>query len=219
MIIYNPHHQDFQNSRIKEAEEILNQISSKYCFITGSFLYKKNYNDIDVFIVSRSKKPFKLKNAKMNITIIDFNNLSSLFYHSIAKSCLAKNLLPTRPLKTTLADYWQVINEAIPTILNQKDKYHKDIRFLILYTHYYKTGEILDTFQLSQKISSFNDYTKILEYIRKQVPHIITAHATPSYIKRFFYTQAGYYKELRDYQAQDFLYTLTHEITRGLVHG
>ena len=219
MIIYNPHNEDFQNSRIREAEKIFREYPSKYCFITGSFLYKKKYNDIDIFIISRSKKHFKSKNAKINATIIDFNNLSSLFYHSIAKSCIAKNLLPTRPLKVTLTDYWQVINEAIPTILNQKDKYHKDIRFLILYTYYFKTGEVLDTFQLNQKISSFNDYTQILEYIRKQVPPIITVHATPSYIKRFFYTQAGYYKELRDYQAQDFLYTLTHKITKGLVHG
>ena len=219
MIIYNPHHQDFQNNRIKEAEEILNQISSKYCFITGSFLYKKNYNDIDVFIVSRSKKPFISKNGKVNITIIDFNNLSSLFYHSIAKSCLAKNLLPTRPLKVTLTDYWQVINEAIPTILNQKDKYHKDIRFLILYTHYYKTGEILDTFQLSQKIHSFGDYTQILNYVKREVPLIIAKKAKVSYAKRFFYTQASHYKELTEYKAQDFLYNLTHEITRGLAHG
>ncbi|MBS3136820.1 hypothetical protein J4232_00160 [Candidatus Woesearchaeota archaeon] len=56
-------------------------------------------------------------------------------------SCVSKNMLPKKQLKVTLSDYWHVINEGIPTLLNQKSKYHKDVRFLILYTEYFKTGE------------------------------------------------------------------------------
>lgn len=219
MIIYNPHNKALLNERLQEAKELLAQIPAKYCFITGSFLYKEKYKDIDLFVITRSKKEISLKNTKVKITIIDFNDLHSLFYHSVSKSCIAKNFLPTKPLKVTLSDYWSVVNEAIPTLLNQKDKFQKNVRFLILYTEYFKTGEILDTFQLQEKINSFKDYNKIMEYVKQVLPSIFNKNAKPSYIKRFFYTQAGFYKELQEYGAQSFLYELTHGIARGIARG
>ncbi len=219
MFIYNPHNEAILNGRLKEAEEILAQIPAKYSFITGSFLSKEKPKDIDLFVITRSKRELKVKDKRVKITIIDFNDLYSLFYHSISKSCIAKNFLPQKPLKVTLADYWQVINEAIPTLFNQKDKFHKNVRFLVLYTEYFRTGEILDTFQLHKKINSFKGHTEVLEYIKQELPRIINKYAKPSYLKRFFYTQAGYYKKLREYAAQSFLYGLTHEVTRGLANG
>lgn len=212
MIIYNP--ENIIKERIEEANNLLNQIKARHCFITGSFLYKEKYKDIDIFIITRSKKKIKTSSKKAKITIIDFNELYSLFYHSISKSCISKNILPKKPLKITISDYWSVINEAVPILLNQKNKYHKDIRFLILYTEYFKTNNILDTFQLSKKIEEFKNYNEILEYIKNQVPLIIQKKAKKSYIKRFFYTQAGFYKNI-NYAAQRFLYNLSHLIANG----
>lgn len=214
MIIYNP--QNIIKERIKEAEEILNQIPSKYCFISGSFLHKKKYKDIDVFVVSRTKKKLQIDDKRVKITIIDFNDLYSLFYHSVFKSCIAKEILPVKELKVTVSDFWNVINEAIPTLLNQKDKFHKDVRFLVLYTEYFRTGEVLDTFLLDKRIRDFKDYKEVLKYVEDNVPKIINLKMKKSYLKRFFYTQAGHYKELRKYSAQNFLYELTHSITRGI---
>lgn len=214
MIIYNPTNERIINERIKQAEGILNQIPVKYCFITGSFLYKKRYGDIDVFVVSRSKKKFKV-GGKVKITVIDFNDLYSLFYHSISKSCIAKNILPSRPLKVTLADYWQVINEAVPTVLNRKNKYHKDVRYLLLYTEYFKSGEIIDTFQLDKKVNGFKSYKQILEYVKEEIPLVIGKKNKKSYLKKFFYTQAGFYKGMA-YKAQRFLYDLAHS---SVAHG
>ncbi len=219
MIIYNPHNTHLLESRLNEAEDILTKIPTKYCFITGSFLSKEKPKDIDLFVITRSKRELKANDKRVKITIIDFNDLYSLFYHSISKSCTAKNLLPQKPLKVTLSDYWHIINEAIPTLLNQKDKFHKDVRFLVLYTEYFRTGEILDTFQLNKKINSFKGHTEVMEYIKRELPGIINKYAKPSYLKRFFYTQAGYYKKLREYAAQSFLYGLTHEVTRGPANG
>ncbi len=217
--MYNPSDQELSNERLKEAEKLLAQIPAKYCFISGSFLYKEKYKDIDLFIITRSKKEISVKNPQAKITRIDFNDLYSLFYHSISKSCVAKTFLPQKPLKVTLADYWQVINEAVPMLLNQKSRFHKDVRSLILYTEYFKTGEILDTFQLSAKINSFKGYQEVLQYVKQELPAIVAGEAKPSYIKRFFYTQAGSYKKLRDYAAQNFLYGLTHAVAKGIAHG
>ena len=201
--------------RKKEAEKIFKNLPYRYCFITGSFLFKKKYRDIDVFVITRSKKEVKQKNKKINITKIDFNDLYSLFYHSISKYCVAKNILPEKPLKVTMADYWQVINEAIPTILNQKNKFHKDIRFLILYTEYFKNKKILDTVELNNKIIYFKNYKAILEYANKEVPKIIRQKFHDNYIKRFFYTSAGLYKDVLDYPGTRFLYNLSHNIING----
>ncbi len=210
MIIYNPHNEKMIRERVRWAEDLLNKIPVRYCFITGSFLYKEKYNDIDVFVISRSKKKLKIDNKKVKITIIDFNDLYSLFYHSISKSCIAKNILPRRPLKVTLADFWQVINEAVPTLLNQKNKYHKDIRYLVLYTKYFKSGNVLDTFQLNKRIKGFKSYKQIMEYIKREAPLMISKRNKKSYLKKFFYTQTGFYKDLLTYPAQRFLYDLAH---------
>ncbi len=219
MIIYNPHTVPLIKERIKAAEKLLDHIQAKHCFITGSFLYKKKYNDIDLFVITRTQKEIRLDCKEAKITIIDFNELYALFYHSISKSCIAKNILPVKPLKVTLSDYWQVINEAVPSLLNQKNTYHKAVRSLILYTEYFKTGEILDSFQLDKKIHQFKNYKEVLTYVRSEVPQVINKKKKNTYLKRFFYTQAGYYKDLRAYSAQDFLYHLTHSITRNFTHG
>jgi len=73
---------------------------------------------------------------------------------------------------------------------------------------------VLDTFQLDKKINQFKDYKEILEYIKKEVPRIVNKNTKKSYIKRFFYTQAGFYKDLLEYNAQNFLYNLIHLITK-----
>lgn len=219
MIIYNPCNERVIEERAKEAQALLDEIPARHCFITGSFICKEKYKDIDVFVVTRSKKEIRLSNRKAKVTVIDFNNLYSLFYHSVAKCCIAKNILPTKPLKVTLSDYWHVVNEAVPTLFNQKDKYHKDVRFLVLYTEYFRTGGILDTYQLDRKINEFKDYKDVLGYINANVPVLINSQMKKSYLKRFFYTQAGFYKDLRGYSAQSFLYGLVHSVTRGLMHG
>lgn len=219
MIIYNPHDAMLIKQRITQAKDIFEQLPAKYCFISGSFLYKKKYNDLDIFVITRSAKQHAVSHPDAQITVLDFNELHGLFYHSIAKSCVAKNLLPTKPLKVTLADYWGVINEAIPTLFNEKDNFRKVIRSLVLYTEFFKSGIILDSLQLQHKISSFNNYTSVLEYIQSEIPLAIQQQRKPSYLKRFFYTQAGQYKKLSRYIAHRFLYQLTQSITEGLHHG
>ncbi|MBU0460432.1 MAG: hypothetical protein KJ771_06520, partial [Nanoarchaeota archaeon] len=214
-----PHNIKIIKERIKIVQTLLDEIPAKHCLITGSFIYKEKYRDIDIFVITRSKKEKKVSHKKAKVTIIDFNDLYSLFYHSISKNCLAKNILPTKPLKVTISDYWHVINEAVPTLLNQKNKYHKDVRFLVLYTEYFKTGEVLDTFQLDKKIREFKGYKEILNYVEDNVPKIMIKRQKKSYLKRFFYTQAGVYKDVLQYDAQRFLYKIVHGITRGLSHG
>ncbi|MCK5025372.1 MAG: hypothetical protein KAS15_02190 [Nanoarchaeota archaeon] len=217
MILYNPSNIDIINKRIEECRDILFSISAKHCFITGSFLYKKDYKDIDVFVISRTKKEIKADNPKVNIIKIDFNDLYSLFYHSVSKSCIAKNILPKKQLKITFADYWNIINEAVPCVLNNKKAFRKEIRFVVLYTEYFKTSHIFDSFELMDKISKFRNYKEFLNYLSENIPGIIAKHIKRSYIKRYFYTQAGSYKDLFEYDSHRYLYDLAHKIIEKAV--
>lgn len=205
--------------RDKLAEKIFNKIPYRYCFITGSFLYKDKYKDIDMFVITRSKKKVKKIDKKINITFLDFNDLYSLFYHSISKYCLAKNNLPERPIKITIASYWGVVSEAIPLIFNEKNKFHKHIRDLVLYTEYLNKNKILDSIELKQKIAEFKNYKEVLSYINKFLPLNIKNKAEKSYIKRFFYSQAGFYKKNFDIAGQKYLYNEVHNIIKVVNSG
>ena len=59
----------------------------------------------------------------------------------------------------------------------------------------------------------------ILDYVKENVPAIMIKEGKKSYLKRFFYTQAGFYKDILYYDTQKILYDLTHEVTRGLTYG
>ena len=53
MFIYNP--KNIITKRIKEAEEILENLPYKYCFITGSFLFKEKYKELGVTSIAFPK--------------------------------------------------------------------------------------------------------------------------------------------------------------------
>lgn len=229
MIIVNPSNQEILSSRLDTISIILDSVPAKYSFIAGSFLYSENFGDVDIFVVSRKKNisvdSLKLPDdfdpvlkSKLSVMIIDFNELHSLFYHSLLQSYVSKSFLPKKDLKVTLSAYWEIVNEVVPTILNDKLNFQKNVRSLILHTFYFKTGKILDSYSLFTFISKLKDFRIILEYINNEVPPILNKGMKKSYLKRFFYTWKGLYKNLLHYDAQKILYDLSDKII-GLNNG
>ncbi|MBU0756862.1 MAG: hypothetical protein KKF44_02250, partial [Nanoarchaeota archaeon] len=58
------------------------------------------------------------------------------------------------------------------------------------------------------------DYRKALEFIKENIPEIISMNMKKSYAKRFFYTMAGFYKDDMGYDSLTYLYELSHKILR-----
>lgn len=222
---------DSQNmipERIKEAETILKKIKVKHAFITGSFLYEKEYEDIDLFIISRSKKIKEYDkhwgkeltgNPDVAVQIIDFNTLHSLFYHSISKSCVSKNTLPKKALKQTMSHYWDIINVTVPEILNNKKNFRKFIRSYVITTHYIKYNKILTSYELRKKIFQYKDYISVLDEIFSDTPEIFRKNLKKTYIKRLFYEWAGQYKRFFEDSGQRYLYLICQKIYRGVING
>ncbi len=220
MIIYNPQCNKMLKERIIEAQKILEEIPAKSVFITGSFLFASSYKDIDLFVITRSKKEFKSKNPKARITKIPFNNLHSLFYYSASKSCVSKNILPAKKLRVTAADFWNIVNESIPIVFNEKTNFKKGIRYLVLYLEYFLTGNVLDSYKLSKKVNSFRNYRDVLGYVKSNLPHALCNKLHCGYIKRFFYTQTGVYRDTLNYESHKYLYELSHSVVKeACVHG
>lgn len=213
MIIYSP--ENIIPERIQKANKILEKLPYRYCFITGSFLFKEKYKDIDIFAITRSKKEPKLS-GRIKFTKIDFNELHSLFYYSVSKMCVSKEILPKKELRVTVADYWSIINETIPTLLNEKESFHKTIRSLVLYTEYLRENKILDSFELTNLISSFRDYGDVFDYIKREAPFAIKKRVKDRYIKKYFYSQAGFHKKNLEYAGQKDLYEITHAIVQAV---
>jgi len=215
IIIYNPENRRILKERAKEAEKIFNELPYRYCFITGSFLFSKKYNDIDVFVITRSKKRVKLKNKKINLQFIDFNDLSSLFYHSIKKCCLAKNIMPERNIKVSVKEYWEIVNETLADVKNMKKGFAKEIRNLLVYTEFLNFDIILDSFDVIKKSKKLDTINKVQNYVNNNVANGIVKKVNQSYIKRFFYTQASIYKGMFEYKGMKEMYALTHAIIKN----
>jgi len=212
IITYNPQNRKILKGRKEKAEEIFDELPYRYCFISGSFLFSNDYKDIDVFVITRSNKKVHLEDEKINVQVIDFNDLYSLFYHSVKKTCLAKNILPEKDLKTSIKEYWDIVNESLADARNKKKNFSKQIRSLILYTHYLVEDEILDSYDLIRISRKLNTVKKIENYMEENAPKGIARNSKKSYIQRFFYSFASRYKDLLDYKGMEKMYDLTHKI-------
>jgi hypothetical protein len=105
-------------------------------------------------------------------------------------------------------------------IFNEKKTFQKDIRYLVLYTEYLLNGVILDSYSLTKRVDGFKDYRSVLDYIKKNVPAAITKNTCNNYIKRFFYTQSGFYKDTLGYESHKYLYDISHNIIKeASIHG
>ena len=71
-------------------------------------------------------------------------------------------------------------------------------------------------YNLKMENEEFKNFKSILNYINKEAPLVINKNVKKSYIKRYFYTQAGYYKGAFDYKSQRYLYELTHNIVKSV---
>ena len=88
--------------RLKQAYKHLKKFSRKFkdkhVIITGSFLYSRRYNDIDIFVVSKyEKEDYTIGKFHINYFTEDVYN--SLFFRSITKLCISNKEIKQSPLK------------------------------------------------------------------------------------------------------------------------
>ena len=137
--------------------------------IAGSFLYNKNYNDIDVFFISKyEKEDYRKENMHFNYLGLDAEG--SLFLSSLSKICVSNFDLdfPIKEeidLNTIIAKYQEVLQDIGD---NNKRWAKIDLRDFLIDCTYAAEGIILSSLQLKKRLEKTlktKNKIKILEKI------------------------------------------------------
>ncbi len=157
-----------KNYAIKYLKEFSKKFKNKHILISGSFLYKEKYNDIDVFVVSKyEKEDYKIKEFHINYLTEDVYN--SLFFASIKKLCISNKKIESYSIKekinidTFISIYQELFND-----LDRKFKGVKTtLREFLLQAKFIEKSPIPDSLELTQQIESILKLKKPKTIIKK----------------------------------------------------
>lgn len=138
-------------SRILRATELLSKMKKKHknkkIMISGSFLFNKNYNDIDVFVFTKYRKEDYIK-GKIHVVFLPESSLDSMFFASISQISISNfSYTPNNDFRIDLKEMLQEYEILINHILN-KEEYAKELRTFLLKTEYVSKSIILNPKQL-----------------------------------------------------------------------
>ena len=180
--------------RVKKAKAILKDLN-RDAFISGSFLYSRKYNDIDIYIISNKRKDY-FKGNKHFMFITEKDLVKPIFYSALQYSVAnfsIENIKPQikRPGSDDLIlDYEQAIVE----ILNNDDQ--KMIRSILFDYYMYVKKKVLDSFTIYKKykkIKKMEQKNKI-DVINKMVRELLLK----LYSKRYMYYELlSFLKQLK----------------------
>lgn len=176
--------------RVAEAKKILKELGEARAFISGSFLYKKDYRDIDIFVLAKKRESHYAKNQHFNFIT------KKLLQHPIYLSSLKYSVSTFSPeeihpkwkrpsLEEVLMTYQLAINE----ILNKEEE--RTLRELLFMYHFYVGGVVLSSFALYQrseeliKKAATEKITEINETMKKLVLKLYTKSYLYVYLGRF----------------------------------
>jgi hypothetical protein len=147
----------FYKNRLSEAQIILKKLEkqhkNKKIMISGSFLFSKNYKDIDVFIFSKYKKQDIIKN-NLHITYLIESSVDSLFFNSLRMLSISNFHHAQTDIKLSVKDLLQTYELLINEILSHED-YKKNLRNFLLQSQHLN-GILLNPLQLHVLSNSLN---------------------------------------------------------------
>lgn len=172
--------------RVEQAKKILREIN-KPAFISGSFLFKEKYNDIDIFIIDKKRKQYQ-KGNKDYIHITQKNLKQPLFcgafLYSVAN--FDKSITPEikRPEYGDIIFLYQV---AIKEIIDKEDlKARKEL----IGKHYlFVNDKLLNSYEISKEFDKLDcmEDEKQIQSINNMIKELILQ----LYSKKYMYNLLG----------------------------
>ena len=123
-----------RKDRLNKSMSLLKKYSRKHkgmkTLISGSFLYNKKYNDIDVFVISKYDKE-DYKEGNVHINYLPENVEKTLFFQSI-NSISVSNFKSENKVEENfkVADILHLY-EVVILLIMQKDEYLQELRDLL----------------------------------------------------------------------------------------
>ena len=154
--IYITGHDFMLSERIEEAKKIMREYSEKYSkvFIAGSFLFSRQYNDIDIFIIR--EKGYKEKwEGKQHLVFISEKRLEKPIFQSAAKISISTFPIPGKLAKKRpqLSEIMSTYHEAVIECINM-DKKKEMIRHLIFDYCIFCKNEVLNPKRLQELVKT-----------------------------------------------------------------
>lgn len=138
--------------RIIESINIIKRLEKKYknrrILISGSFLFKEKFSDVDVFIFSKYTKDDYI-DGKLHISFIPESSLNTLFFSSLYQISVSNFKTEYNVnYDISLDDILQTYELMVDSFLNSNFDNGKILRDFILKMEYVSKGVILNTKQL-----------------------------------------------------------------------
>ncbi|MBI4140528.1 hypothetical protein HY485_01680, partial [Candidatus Woesearchaeota archaeon] len=131
---------------------------NKKIMISGSYLFNKQYHDIDAFIFTKYEKEDYAKNG-VHVTFLQETALNSLFFNSLSQISISNFSYTSRSnFNINLNNILQTYEILVNSILN-KEEFEKILRDFILQTEFVSKQVVLNPkqlFELNKKMMHKN---------------------------------------------------------------
>jgi hypothetical protein len=175
--------EDMIPERVEQAKKILNELKPKKAFISGSFLYKKEYNDIDIFILNNRRKSYR--QDKKHFTFISEKDLSLPLFVSAAKYSVGtlppiqKIEIKRQPINSLIFTYQWIINQVL------EDEDQKELRDLVFQYFIQVNKTILNARSIDLQVQNIKELSK--EQRIKEINRLTKEILINSYSAKYLY--------------------------------
>ncbi|MCK4589018.1 MAG: hypothetical protein KAT77_01125 [Nanoarchaeota archaeon] len=181
-----------RKGRLNKAVILLQKFSRKHknmkMLVSGSFLYKEKYNDIDVFVISKYEKK-DYKEGKVHINYLPADVEKTLFFQSI-------NAISVSNFKSNgkIEEIFDISNilllyELVILLIIQRDDFLQELRDLIIRLEYVSNKVVLNSMQLkiiTDKITkSKNPIQVVNKYLMAKIINAYNAGILRRTLSRF----------------------------------
>ena len=157
------------HERLIESKKIIEEYSKEHdkVFVSGSFLFSEQYNDIDIFLIM--KRGYKEGwNGKRHLIYLTERRLSQPIFQSAALISISNFIIPRKlnKIKPKLSELMATYHEAVIEVLN-KDKKSEMARRLVFDYELFCNNQILSSRELQERLKKVN--VKELDFIVKKL--------------------------------------------------
>jgi len=184
--------------RLKKAKELLKEINDK-AFISGSFLFSKNYNDIDLYIISNRRKQYH--KGKMHFIYIAEEDLKKPIFQSAAKYCVSNfEITMDKPIRKRMKFNDLIVNyeTTIVELLDKEDE--KTIREVLFEYYIQLKNTILSSYEIYTKTINIINTSKSINILNNMVKELLLKN----YSKRYIYDELSNFVKRLDGDIKEF---------------
>ncbi len=162
--------------RVEHAKQILKELGHPKAFISGSFLFKEKYNDIDIFVVSGKRKAYRVEDK--HFTHLRESDLARPLFISLKNYSVATfaRTSPVSSERINLEDLNVTYQLSINEIFNNEEE--STLRELIFVYYLFVKKKILDAYTLYEQAQLIikkdkEEKIKLINQLTKELLHTL----------------------------------------------